>query len=398
MSTEALRVAVAKPDAGVIGGFERVVQRVVRWLRAQGHEVRVVSVRTDLPVESTIGALPSKQLQRASPAFIAHLSQLTAFRRLDLSDADVVISTQPPSQGIRHDRHLALFYHHDRAFYDLAELMIRSGMVADAELHRELSSLVREADKPGMDGVRQFVVPSMTVQDRLRRFNGVPRVLPFHAGLGQALGPLSPDADRDRSHVLCVSRHEFPKRTELFVASAHLVPEVPSVCVGAGALLGRVQQLDRYLDRGASIPPEELWLRPTSASMPRMGPAGAGRVRFVSHVLGNELERLYREARCVVAPAFDEDYGLTAIEAMAWGAPLVVCEDGGSLAELVSQTGAGEVVEPDHRAISDAVRRIAYDPELARHYGAAGREAVEHRFTWSAAFEQLDDALEAVAG
>ena len=132
--------------------------------------------------------------------------------------------------------------------------------------------------------------------------------------------------------------------------------------------------------------------------MPRMGPAGTGRVRFVSHVLGNELERLYREARCVVAPAFDEDYGLTAIEAMAWGAPLVVCEDGGSLAELVSQTGAGEVVEPDHRAISDAVRRIAYDPELARHYGAAGREAVEHRFTWSAAFEQLDDALEAVAG
>ncbi len=132
--------------------------------------------------------------------------------------------------------------------------------------------------------------------------------------------------------------------------------------------------------------------------MPRMGPAGTGRVRFVSHVLGNELERLYREARCVVAPAFDEDYGLTAIEAMAWGAPLVVCEDGGSLAELVSQTGAGEVVAPDHRAISDAVRRIAYDPELARHYGAAGREAVEHRFTWSAAFEQLDDALQAVAG
>ena len=130
--------------------------------------------------------------------------------------------------------------------------------------------------------------------------------------------------------------------------------------------------------------------------MPRMGPAGTGRVRFVSHVLGNELERLYREARCVVAPAFDEDYGLTAIEAMAWGAPLVVCEDGGSLAELVSQTGAGEVVAPDHRAISDAVRRIAYDPELARHYGAAGREAVEHRFTWSAAFEQLDVALERI--
>src|SRR5690349_19583678 len=192
MTTAPLRVAVAKPDAGVVGGFERVVQRIVRWLRSQGHQVRVVTVRTDLPIETTIGALPSKALQRASPTFIAHLSQLTAFRRLDLRDADVVISTQPPSQAVRHDRHLALFYHHDRVFYDLSELMIKAGLVGDAELHRELSGLVREADRPGLDAVRQFVVPSLTVQDRLRKFNGVQRVLPFHAGLGQTLGALSP--------------------------------------------------------------------------------------------------------------------------------------------------------------------------------------------------------------
>jgi len=246
--------------------------------------------------------------------------------------------------------------------------------------------------------VRQFVVPSLTVQDRLRKFNGVQRVLPFHAGLGQTLGALSPDGEVARTHVLCVSRHEFPKRTELFVGAAHLVPELPAVCVGAGALLTRAQQLDQYLDRGGSIPPDDLWLRPTAAGMPRLGRAGQGRVTFVTHVLANELEHLYRQARCVVAPAFDEDYGLTAIEAMAWGAPLVVCADGGSLAEIVSQTGAGMVVPPDHRAISDAVRRIVYDPELARHYGEAGREALEHRFTWPEAFEQLDAALDSVMG
>ncbi len=95
----------------------------------------------------------------------------------------------------------------------------------------------------------------------------------------------------------------------------------------------------------------------------------------------------------MVAPAFDEDYGLTAIEAMAWGAPLVVCDDGGSLAEIVSQTGAGLVVKPHHHAISDAVRRIAYDDKLAAQLGAAGRAAAEHRFTWPNAFDQLRVAI-----
>src|SRR4249919_3640603 len=141
MTVAPLRIAVAKPDSGVIGGFERVVHRVVGWLRSQGHLVRVVTIRTDLPIDAALGLVPSKALERAAPDYLTHIAQLNAFRRLDLSDADLVISTQPPSQAIRHDRHLALFYHHDRRFYDLSELMIRSRMVADAELHRELSSL-----------------------------------------------------------------------------------------------------------------------------------------------------------------------------------------------------------------------------------------------------------------
>ena len=71
------------------------------------------------------------------------------------------------------------------------------------------------------------------------------------------------------------------------------------------------------------------------------------------------------------APAFDEDYGLTVIEAMAWGAPLVVRQDGGSLAELESQT-----LSSSPTTWPLPVRRIAYDragPPLRR--GPGGRRS-----------------------
>jgi glycosyltransferase involved in cell wall biosynthesis len=405
-----LQIAIVKPDFGVIGGFERVVQRVSRWLRSQGHVVRVLTVRSDLGPDVAFGLVPTRALERAAPAFITHMAQLAAFRRLDLRDADVVISTQPPSHAVRHDRHVALFYHHDRIFYDLEDLMIRSGSVDDPDLHRELSSLVREADAPGLAGVGQFLVPSQTVRERLRKFNRVQRVLPFYAGLGHAPaldptpapapparpGTSAEPADDGRRHVLCVSRHEFPKRTELFVAAAHQLPEVPAICVGSGNRLGFVQRIDRHLDRGATIEAEELWCREPAGRLPLPGRPGSGRVQFLTHTLGRELDELYATALCVVAPAYDEDYGLTAIEAMSWGTPVVVCDDGGSLAELIRETGAGVVVPPDHNAIGDAVRRLAYDGVLSARLGDYGREAVRHRFTWARAFDQLQSALSRV--
>jgi glycosyltransferase involved in cell wall biosynthesis len=406
-----LKIAIVKPDSGVVGGFERVVQRVSRWLRAQDHVVRVLTVRTDIEPDAAFGLVPTRALERAAPAYITHMTQLAAFRRLDLREADVVISTQPPSHGVRHDRHVSLFYHHDRIFYDLEDLMIRSSSVDDPDLHRELSSLVREADAPGLAGVGQFLVPSQTVRERLRKFNRIQRVLPFYAGLGHALGAFDPTpsgapvgsssgagepADDGRRHVLCVSRHEFPKRTELFVAAAHQLPEVPAICVGSGNRLGFVQRIDRHLDRGATIEAEELWCREPAGRLPLPGRPGSGRVQFLTHTLGRELDELYATALCVVAPAYEEDYGLTAIEAMSWGTPVVVCDDGGSLAELVKETGAGLVVPPDHNAIGDAVRTISYDRVLSARLGDYGRAAVQHRFTWARAFDQLQSALSRV--
>ncbi|MGI8939390.1 MAG: glycosyltransferase family 4 protein, partial [Iamia sp.] len=112
----------------------------------------------------------------------------------------------------------------------------------------------------------------------------------------------------------------------------------------------------------------------------------AGRVDDAS------LTRLYATAPCVVAPALDEDYGLTAIEAMAHGAPVVVCDDGGGLADLVDDEVDGLVVEPTGAALARAIERIATDRDLAAAL-SEGARARAASITWDRADDEIRLAL-----
>ena len=93
--------------------------------------------------------------------------------------------------------------------------------------------------------------------------------------------------------------------------------------------------------------------------MPRPSP-----VEIAGRVDDARLAQLYREAPCVVAPAYEEDYGLTAVEAMRFGTPVVVCRDGGGLASIVRDGFDGLVVDPDGPSIAAAVDRICSDDDL----------------------------------
>src|SRR5207245_11240553 len=111
----------------------------------------------------------------------------------------------------------------------------------------------------------------------------------------------------------------------------------------------------------------------------------------------SELAALYGSALCVVAPAYLEDYGLTALEAMAFGKPVVVCKDGGGLVDFVEDGITGFVVDPNGRALAEAVRTLADDPALARKMGAAAREA-GGGYSWGRAAEEILAGLARVAG
>jgi len=122
-------------------------------------------------------------------------------------------------------------------------------------------------------------------------------------------------------------------------------------------------------------------------------------VRFVVPAAEAELPLLYRRARVFVLPSVErtiygrtvpisELLGLTLLEAMASGTPVVASRVGG-VPEIVEDGVTGFLVPPgDVEALRDRLAYLLAHPRQAARLGAAAREHVLARFTWQACAER----------
>jgi glycosyltransferase involved in cell wall biosynthesis len=125
---------------------------------------------------------------------------------------------------------------------------------------------------------------------------------------------------------------------------------------------------------GRATPQADDWLR-------RIGePPLAGHVTHLGYVAAEEREALYERARVLVLPSLNEGFGLTVLEAMSAGVP-VVASNRGSLPEVLG--GAGLLVDPtDVATIASALERIVIDDDAALRVGQAGLSRAGE-FTWA---------------
>ncbi|MCC7416911.1 MAG: glycosyltransferase family 4 protein [Acidobacteria bacterium] len=124
----------------------------------------------------------------------------------------------------------------------------------------------------------------------------------------------------------------------------------------------------------------------------RIGRAGLrGRVRHLGYVEPSARYRLYEQAAVLVQPSFEEGFGLTVLEAMTVGVP-VVAADRGALPELLD--GAGALVEPDDpEGMARAIERIL-DDETAAAAAVARGAARAARFSWDRTARLVYDTYE----
>lgn len=378
-----MRIGIARVESADAGGFERVIDRLVGLLRRRGDEVVDFGARF-APAESPFGTnVP--EIARSKSHFFQYASLIEAFNGLDASGVDVLVSCHPPSFAVHHDRHLSVFMHHQRSFYDVMDLWRAAGVEDEAGNNRALDA-VRAVDQVLLDGVSLFLAGSQEVAQRLNRYNGLRenvQVLQCGPGLLPEDRP-GPPGDR----ILCVSRQTFLKRTELFVQAMRYLDPVPGVLVGTGDRADWVRHIDASCGRMDvdldSYTPTDLWLNTGRAPSTSRMQEGRSSVHFAGRIDDVQLRRAYADALCVVAPAFGEDYGLTGVEALTFGRPLIVCKDGGALTEFVVDGENGFVVEPTGRAIADAVRVLLDDRSLATGMGASSLARSE-QFSWAAA-------------
>jgi glycosyltransferase involved in cell wall biosynthesis len=94
-----------------------------------------------------------------------------------------------------------------------------------------------------------------------------------------------------------------------------------------------------------------------------------------------EVFRLYAIMNICAMPSLYEGFGLTAVEAMAAGLPVVATRVDG-LTEIVIDHETGRLVPTyDAKALADALMALLASPEAAADMGRKGQQRVETHFS-----------------
>jgi glycosyltransferase involved in cell wall biosynthesis len=114
-------------------------------------------------------------------------------------------------------------------------------------------------------------------------------------------------------------------------------------------------------------------------------------VRFLGKADKSTLIQIYNAADILIAPSFHEGFGITLLEAMACGIP-VITSNVSAMPEVVGD--AGILVNPkDFQAIADAVCRLYTDPTYYQELVKKGLARVK-LFTWKKTAERIAEIYE----
>jgi glycosyltransferase involved in cell wall biosynthesis len=316
------------------GGAESHVEGLRQGLLEAGHRADVVA----LPFKW----YPPQEIMRST----------LAWRMLDLSEAngtsiDLVIGMKFPAYLVAHKNKVLWIMHQHRSAYNLWGTPFDDlSTYSDGAQVREW---IRNCDIRFIPEARKVFANSMTVADRLRRYNNIDSQPLYHP---------PPRASQLRSagqgdYIFYPSRMEPQKRQELLIEAAqHLRTSVKIVLAGNSrdpkhyqSLIKKHGVTDRVCLRGFVAEPEMI--------------------------------DLYANSLGVCYLPFDEDYGYVTLEGMLSGKPIVVPRDGGGATEFIEHEREGLVVEPAPQAIAEALDSLYANRAQSRAMGERGREKIK---------------------
>ncbi len=116
----------------------------------------------------------------------------------------------------------------------------------------------------------------------------------------------------------------------------------------------------------------------------------AEHVRFTGRRPRQMLRYYYNAADVFVTTPWYEPFGITPVEAMACGTPVIGATVGG-IKSTVRHGRTGFLVPPRNpEALAMRLAEVLRDPELGRRFGEAGRERALRHFTWSHVAEGIE--------
>lgn len=364
------RLAAAGDEVGIVG--PRLGEQ--RDGEAEGVALRYLEIDRDWrlrrllePLERGLGArLPLFATRAFFPVYVSRVAAALAADRPDVVHVHNLLGAVPV----------------------LRRALPRARIIL--HLHAEwLSVLPRRLALAGAGRADAVVGPSRHVADAARRaLPGLAdRIAVAPNGVDtEAFAPRSRDEELP-PRIVAVGRISPEKGTHVLLdAFSRLRDSAPAARL---ALVGKEAMTPPELLVGLSRDPRVRALRRfypgpyLEPLLDREGGTLRDSVELVGEVGHAATVAEYGRSTVVVNSSLSESFGLSAVEGMACGLPVVASRVGG-LPESVEDGVTGLLVPPDDAAaLAAALGRLLEDRELAARLGAAGRERAVERWDWS---------------
>lgn len=334
-----MKIAVFLDYIGAIGGGERVALMLGRAL---GADIITTDINRDAVKKLGYNDVTIRSI--GETVKFPPLKQISAslmFRFCDLSDEyDYFIFSGNWSHYAARMHHPNLWYCYTpvRVFYDLKEITVaRQPNILRKSAAECWIRCHRWFDQRSVRHLDRVAAISETVKKRIKRFYNIDPIVVY------------PPVDTDKfvfkeygDFWISVNRIYPEKRIELQFDVFRALPEERLLIVGGYAEGDHAAAYYKNLIKNI---PEN--------------------VEMLGSISEDVLIDLYARCKGIVCTAMDEDFGLTPIEAMASGKPVVAVREGG-FAETVVDGRTGLLVSADRDELIKAVKLVSRDPEKYR--------------------------------
>lgn len=357
-----MKIAIFHDYFGAMGGAEKLALTFARGL---GADVITTDVDNELIKKMNFEDVKvisiGKTIQRP---ILKQVSSCMRFALCDFRknyDFFIFSGSWAHFAAKRHKPNIYYYQAPVKAFYKTIDLFPQQSLIKRS-LNKCLFILLKYLYENYMNHAQTVVVNSRFVQSIIKKY--------FHRDSEVIYPPINCDQynfQESGDFWLSVNRISPEKRIELQVEAFRLIPEERLVIVGG------FKKGDYYTQKYA----EKIKLGLSK------------NVEMHGELFGKELIDLYSKCKGFISTTADEAFGMSAVEAMASGKPVICAREGGYL-ETVIDGVTGLLVDPTVEDIIKAIKTISKDP---RKYRQACEEQAK-KFDTTIFIKQMKDKIQ----